>query len=192
MPKPSLKKKAKKEEWETAIDEAAELMDLPETSFDVETNKAYVANLYALASGIASRAAKVIEKIGPEETQALKWLTEIIRMAKGIVEKSVEQFQAEEPRTIDDARTYANGKGQGTYLALLDGEGYLVRTMIVDKTKRLEISDTSFKEETISVDMKKRLIVIETNEGTIEKPVSGGVVKAEPVYPEYREAAITA
>lgn len=88
--------------------------------------------------------------------QTLKVLSELIANVNS-------HFKAKPPRTISDAHAYALSRSyEGTFLACLDEDGNLVKTIILKKDEILsEIPDVKIVEEELSITMKARFITIE-------------------------------
>ena len=89
-------------------------------------------------------------------------------------------FKPKAPRTLEDAQHYAlTRKFKGTYMALLDEKGNLVKALIVAKGQVMkDIPEFHFEDREISVTMKARYLTIPTLK--IEKNIPKRVAKAIP------------
>lgn len=106
----------------------------------------------------------------------LQAIAEQIPMAMGsqimaVVKDMAEYYkktEPKEPRTLDDAYRYGLRK-VGTYVALIDDDEHLVRTVRVSEKQLKEAPAVAFDTKEISVKMKQYLLVIPSL--NIEKPV---------------------
>ena len=89
-------------------------------------------------------------------------------------------YRIRPPRTLEDAKHYAlTRKFKGTYMALLDEKGNLVKALIVEKgTVLKEMPEFTFEDREISVTMKAKYLIIPTM--NIEKSIPRKVIKAIP------------
>ena len=89
-------------------------------------------------------------------------------------------FKPKPPRTLEDAQHYAlTRKFKGTYMALLDEKGNLVKALIVAKGQIIKnIPEFHFEDREISVTMKARYLTIPSLK--LEKSIPKRVMKGIP------------
>lgn len=189
-PKVGPRKMLRVEDWEEAKKQALAFINLEKQDMTVMAGEQRLADsVHKTVGTIALYLGNLIgdleQKFGADiGVKNVKTAAKILMHTLELGNMVIESLKETPPRTIEDARAYVEGKGEGTYLALLDSDGYLLKTMILDRKKNIAVLSTKFTEETLTVDMKKRIIEIETSEGIIQKQVSVRVEKAEALYPE--------
>lgn len=124
-----------------------------------------------------------IEKITTEdipEKRGKNYAEQTAKMVRELILDIEDMFKTKPPRTFDDATHYAlSRKFKGTYMALLDEQGHLVKALIIEKGQVLKtIPEWAFDEREISVTMKAKFLTIPSM--SISKSIPRKVIKAIP------------
>ena len=114
------------------------------------------------------------------EKRGKNFAEQTAKMLRELVIDIEDTFKPKPPRTLEDATHYAlTRKFKGTYMALLDEKGNLVKALIVAKGQVMkDIPEFHFEDREISVTMKARYLTIPTLK--IEKNIPKRVAKAIP------------
>lgn len=100
-------------------------------------------------------------------------------LVKQLAEKLNADYEPKPPKTIESAYEYAlSRKYEGTFLALLDEEGNLVKTVIVAKKRLSELPEFSIIERELQMTMNARYISVP--ELKIERAIPKRVSKVVP------------
>lgn len=127
---------------------------------------------------IAERLDKTSEHIEGQRNKNFHENT--IKQFAELVKAMDDAYKPKPPKTIQDAYEYGKSrKYKGTFLALLDEEGKLVKTVIVKKGEVLPVPP-AFSIEDTEVNVKMTQHVIKIPELDIERVIPKRAVKAVP------------
>jgi len=126
---------------------------------------------------------KRIEKLRDdyiESKRGKNYATDTLNILKSLTNSIEKKYKKKPPRTLADGQKYALSRSfQATYFALMDKDGNLVKTLIVNKGEILsEIPKYSMIEKEVTVTMKAKFIVIPDLK--FERTIPKRVVKAVP------------
>jgi hypothetical protein len=108
---------------------------------------------------IAMRVNRAIEKASKDSEK--NYHKKTMQLVEQLALKMNEDFAPKPPKVIDDAYNYALSRSyEGTFLALLDSEGNLVKTVIVAKKRLSDLPEFSITEEVVPMEMKAKFINI--------------------------------
>jgi hypothetical protein len=124
-----------------------------------------------------------IEKLTTEDIpdkRGKNYAEQTAKMLRELVLDIEDMFKTKPPRTFDDATHYAlSRKFKGTYMALLDEQGHLVKALIIERGQVLKtMPEWKFEDREISVTMKAKFLTIESMK--LEKSIPRKVTKAIP------------
>jgi hypothetical protein len=126
-------------------------------------------------SHIALRVAKSRDKA---ESQSEKnFLNKTVGLVYELAKRMNTDFEPRPPKTMQSAYDYALSRSyDGTFLALLDEEGHLVKTVILAKNRLAELPEYSMIDREVPMTMKARFIAIPSL--NIERPIPKRAIKA--------------
>ena len=114
------------------------------------------------------------------EKRGKNFAEQTAKMLRELVMDIEKTFEPKAPRTLEDAQHYAmTRKFKGTYMALLDEKGNLVKALILAKGQIIkDIPKFHFEDREISVTMTARYLTIPSLK--LEKNIPKRVAKAVP------------
>lgn len=133
---------------------------------------------------------RIVNAAEREASKSLKnYLAKTANKLYDYAVKLDEDYTPPPPKTIDDALAWALSRNKdGTFLALMDKDGRLVKTMKISDQIEQDLGEVTFKEGATTVEMKTKLVIVggfAISEVTAENPEGGKsvpqkVVKAVP------------
>jgi len=126
---------------------------------------------------IALRLARSVEDA---ETQSAKnYLETTQKLVCEFANRLNKDYEPQPPKTLEDAYNYALSRPyEGTFLALLDVDNHLVKTVILSKKRLGNLPEYTITSRTVEMKMEARFISIP--DLSIERPIPKRAVKVVP------------
>jgi hypothetical protein len=147
---------------------------------EIEWNKLTMPSAWGSAFAVIVERVQKLHDDYITDKRGLNYAEQTVKMLKELVTDIENEFKPKAPRTLKDAQHYALTRNfKGTYMALLDEKGNLVKALIVEKgTVLKEMPTFTFEDREVTVTMKAKYLVIPNM--NIEKSIPRKVVKAIP------------
>lgn len=154
-------------------------MSKPENRLAIKWTELHIPSVWASKFQIiAERLDKVCESI--EGARDKKYCEHTIKLYRELVLNMEEAYKPRPPKTLQDSYDYAKSrKYKGTFMALLDADGNLVKTVIVKRGSILPaIPEYTIEDTKIQVEMTQHLLKIPDLD--IERVIPKRAVKVIP------------
>jgi len=150
------------------------------TKNEIDWKNLTMPSAWATAFSVIHERIEDLELTYIAEKRGKNFAQQTAKMLRELILDIEDTFKTKPPRTFDDATHYAlTRKFKGTYMALLDEHGHLVKALIVEKGSVMKtMPEWTFEEREISVTMKAKFLTIPSLK--LEKSIPRKVTKAIP------------